>query len=203
MERGNRNFSHVPSELFIEKPKQSKGESKILDMAGYKNGGGKNPLPDPASLTEGERKRICELALAKAEELRRAKRYKEGIDLLVEVLRYGVLKPQVYFRLGNIYFDQGDLSRAEYAYQRAIQEDPKYASAYHNLGVVYRRQGKVDQSVKMLKKARNLEIRYPPKVALSPEERKLLKRLSLPMILIPIVVVLAILLIVYIVGQFI
>ncbi|HDN19465.1 MAG TPA: tetratricopeptide repeat protein, partial [Candidatus Acetothermia bacterium] len=107
-------------------------------MAGHPSGEGEAltpPLPDPGRLTEGERREICDRALAQAEELRRAGRHQEGIALLVDVLRYGVNKAQVYFRLGNLYFDSGDLSRAEYAYKRAIEEDPKHASAHHNLGV--------------------------------------------------------------------
>lgn len=100
-------------------------------------------------------------ALAQAEELRRAGRHEEGISLLLDALRYGVAKAQVLFRLGNLYFERGDLSRAEHAYRRATEEDPHHASAHHNLGVVYRRQGKISQSVKMLKKARWLDVRYP------------------------------------------
>ncbi|MGY4707532.1 tetratricopeptide repeat protein [Candidatus Bipolaricaulota sp. J31] len=129
-------------------------------------------------MTPEERERICRAALARAEELRRAKRYKEGIDLLVEALKYGLEKPAIYFRLGNIYFDAGDLSRAEYAYKRAIEEDPRHALAHHNLGVVYRKQGKIGLSVKMLKKARRLELLHPRKAELSPEEKRVLIRMG-------------------------
>lgn len=100
-------------------------------------------------------------ALARAEELRRAGRASEGIPLLLDALRYGEAKAQVLFRLGVLFFELGDLARAEHAFRRATEEDPHHASAHHNLGVVYRRQGKVAQSVKMLKKAQWLEIRYP------------------------------------------
>ena len=153
-------------------------------------------------MTEGERRRICDRALAQAEEFRRAGRHQEGIALLVDVLRYGVNKAQVYFRLGNLYFDSGDLSRAEYAYKRAIEEDPKHASAHHNLGVVYRRQGKISQSVKMLKKARKLEIRYPRQMQLSPEQKKLARRMALPMLAVPVLILTAILLVAYLVSRF-
>ncbi len=100
-------------------------------------------------------------ALARAEELRRAGRAKDGIPLLLEALRYGEERAQVFFRLGVLFFELGDLSRAEHAFRRATEEDPRHASAHHNLGVVYRRQGKIAQSVKMLKKAQWLEVRYP------------------------------------------
>lgn len=97
----------------------------------------------------------------------------------MEALKYKTKRAQIYFRLGNIYFDAGDLSRAEYAYKRAIEEDPRHAAAHHNLGVVYRRQGKIGLSVKMLKKARRLELLHPRRVELSPEEKRALLRMGL------------------------
>lgn len=115
-------------------------------------------------------------ALARAEELRRAGRHEEGIALLLDALGYGAAKAQVLFRLGVLYFERGDLGKAEYAFRRATEEDPHYASAFHNLGVVYRRQGKIAQSVKMLKKAQWLEVRYPRRVELPPEGRAAARR---------------------------
>ncbi len=132
------------------------------------------PLPDPRELTETSRQEICDQALLQAERLRRQKRYQEGVDLLLEALKYGSEKPMIYFRLGNLFFDRGDLSRAEYSYRRATEEDPNYASAYHNLGVVYRRQGHVGQSVRCLKKAHRLELRKPR--AANPTDRLEQKR---------------------------
>ncbi len=117
-----------------------------------------------------------ERALARAEELRREGKPEEGIALLLDALRHGEAKAQVLFRLGVLYFERGDLGRAEYAFRRAIEEDPHHASAHHNLGVVYRRQGKVAQSVKMLKRAQWLELRYPRRVELSPERRAAVRR---------------------------
>lgn len=150
-------------------------------------------LPDPEGLSLKEREEICAQALARAEELRRAGRYQEGISLLVEVLRYRVSRAQIYFRLGNLYFDSGDLERAEYAYRRAIEEDPQHPGAHHNLGVVYRRQGKIAQSVKMLKKARKLDLKRPPNVELTSEQRRQLLRLALPMLLLPLALLVGIL----------
>jgi len=153
-------------------------------------------------LSPGERAARVREALAQAEQLRQARRFKEGIDLLVEALRYGVDKAQVYFRLGNLYFDAGDLDRAEYAYGRAVQEDPRHASAHHNLGVVYRKQGRISASVKMLKKARSLELRYPPKVEVNEGQRRFLKALAWRLTLIPLGFLVAVLLLLWIVGRF-
>ncbi|MGQ9700375.1 MAG: tetratricopeptide repeat protein [Candidatus Bipolaricaulaceae bacterium] len=153
-------------------------------------------------MTASERRELVQKILAHAETLRRDKRYKEAIDLLVEALRYGEEKAAIYFRLGNVYFNAGDLGRAEYAYQRAIQEDPRHASAYHNLGVVLRKQGKIAESVRMLKKARRVEIRYPKTVNLTPDQRKALWRLAWPMMLVPVALVVLVFLLAWLVGRF-
>lgn len=114
-----------------------------------------------------------EQALQKAERLRRKKQYKEGIDLLVDVLESGVLKSKIYYRLGNIYYDMGSFDLAEYAYKRAIKFEPKHVNAHHNLSVVYKAKGNVDASAKMLRKAYSLELKYPGKhKELSPDQRR-------------------------------
>lgn len=96
-------------------------------------------------------------ALEKAERARRRRRYNEGITLLLDALQYGVHKDMVYYRLGNIYFDAGDLVRAEYAYRRAIEENPYHVNAHHNLAVVYKKTGRIEDSVRMQKRAVRLE----------------------------------------------
>ncbi len=140
-------------------------------------------------------------ALAQAEALRQAGRHEEGINLLLDVLRYGEAKAQVLFRLGNLYFDRGDLARAEHAYRRATEEDPRHSSAHHNLGVVYRRQGKISQSVRMLKRARWLDVRYPRAVNLSPVQRRILRRRVWPMALLPVAGLGLIILVLWLVGR--
>jgi len=125
-----------------------------------------------ANLTEAERAQKVKEALEQAEKLRREKRYDEGIDLLIEALKYGVEKAKIYFRLGNLYFDAGKLEHAEYAYRKAIDLDPKHISAHYNLGVVYKKQGRISESVQMRKLANTLARRYPERLALSPEQVK-------------------------------
>lgn len=142
-----------------------------------------------------------EQALAQAETLRRRKRHNEAIALLLDLLRYGEEKATIYFRLGNVYFDAGDLARAEYAYQRAIHEDSHHASAHHNLGVVYRKQGRIAESVKMLKKAQSLAIRYPKKVELSCVEKRALWQLAWPVILIPAAIIALVFFLAWLVGR--
>ena len=122
--------------------------------------------------------------------------------MLLDALKYRLELARIYFRLGNLYFDSGKLDKAESAYKQAIEEDPKYASAYHNLGVVYRRQGKIGQSVKMLKKARRLELRYPRPVKLTQDQKRVLRRMALPMISIPFVALILVLVIIYLIARF-
>ncbi|MFO8034759.1 MAG: tetratricopeptide repeat protein [Candidatus Bipolaricaulota bacterium] len=179
----------------------------MLNVGGelrYGSGGREDlvpPLPEPGELTETERRELCERALEQVERLRREKRYREGIDILVEALKYGLEKPLVYFRLGNIYFDSGDLSRAEYTYKRAIDEDPQYASAYNNLGVVYRKQGRVSESVRYLKKARRLELRYPQRRKPSDKQRENSQLRGFPMRALPIIVIVALVIVALLVSR--
>lgn len=125
---------------------------------------------DFSSLTEPERRARVEEALKVGEELRRAKEYDKGIDILVEALQYGVEKAKIYFRLGNIYFDANKLDHAEYAYRRAIDLDPTHVNAHHNLSVVLRKQGKLSEAIRMKRHAERLAMQYPQQVQLTPEQ---------------------------------
>jgi tetratricopeptide (TPR) repeat protein len=117
-------------------------------------------------------------ALERAEVLRRRKDYGSAISLLVEALRYGIDKAKLYYRLGNVYVDGGDLARAEYAYNRALEIDPHFVNAMHNLAVVYRRQKKISLYVKTYKKSQRLAIRRPHKTDFDPTQKKRIRWLS-------------------------
>ena len=122
-------------------------------------------------------------ALDRAEALRRRKDYKAGISLLVEALKYGIDKAMIYYRLGNLYIDGGDLNRAEYAYKRALEVEPHYVNAMHNLAIVYKRQKKISLYVKTYKKSQRMELRHPRNVNLSVKKKNRLRRLSLKVLL--------------------
>ena len=117
-------------------------------------------------------------ALDRAEELRKKNQHKEAVSLLVDALRYGIEKAALYYRLGNIYFDQQDLTRAEYAYKRALEVDSKHVNAMHNLAVVYKRQKKMSLYVKTYKKSQRLALTRPRNVDLSSSQKRHLRWLS-------------------------
>lgn len=122
-------------------------------------------------------------ALERAEELRRARSYNEGIRLLVDALQYGLEKAKIYYRLGNLYIDAGDLTRAEYAYKRALEVDPKHANAMHNLAVVYKRQKKVSLFVKTYKTAQRMELVGSHAPPLAAGDKARLRRVGLRILL--------------------
>ncbi|MFO8034607.1 MAG: tetratricopeptide repeat protein [Candidatus Bipolaricaulota bacterium] len=161
-------------------------------MAGHSSGGREDiapPLPEPGELTEAGRQELCERALEQAEQLRIEERYQEGIDILVEALKYGLRKPLVYLRLGNLYFHSGDLAQAESSFKRAIDENPHYASAYNNLGVVYRKQERFRDSVRYLAKARRLNARGGITGKPSDKHKQSSGRRAFPMRALPIVII--------------
>jgi len=117
-------------------------------------------------------------AIARAEDFRKAKQYKEGISVLVEALRCGIDRATIYYRLGNIYFDARDLTRAEHVYQRALELDPRHINAMHNLALVYKRQKRISLYVRTLKKSQRLALRYPRNHRLDAETKRHFRGLS-------------------------
>lgn len=59
--------------------------------------------------------------------------------------------------IGNLLLEAGDLDGAIAAYERAIACDADYAVAYLNLGVAYKRRGRVADGVRALRQAQRLE----------------------------------------------
>ncbi len=106
---------------------------------------------------------FVDLALQRSEELRQGKAYDEGIRILNEALAREVDHAAIYFRLGNLYIDQGDLDRAERAYCRVLELDPEHDRAKNNLAVVYKRQRKYYEFVKTYKEAQRMALRPPGK----------------------------------------
>lgn len=61
--------------------------------------------------------------------------------------------------LGNLALEDDDLAGAIGQYERAIAADAEYAVAYFNLGVAYKRAGRIADGVRALRQAQRLEWR--------------------------------------------
>lgn len=136
------------------------------------------------SIEASNHRQLVTDAFQRAEQLRRERRLTEARDILIDALKYNLDSAQIYFRLGNIYYDQKDLDRAEYAYRRAIDHDPHHVNAHHNLSVACRRQGKVAESIKLYKLANKIARQHPDKVRLTDEQIVSLRRFALRFLLI-------------------
>jgi len=139
---------------------------------------------------EADRRTEVTKALAKSEELRQEKNHQEAISLLTEVLQHGIETAQVYYRLGNVYYDAKKFEHAEYSYRRAIDNDPNHVNAHYNLGVVYKRMGRIDESMKMRKKANKIVRQHPEKLKVSQEQIKQVRSMAKGMLIVGLVVVL-------------
>ncbi|AZI43953.1 tetratricopeptide repeat protein [Deinococcus psychrotolerans] len=61
--------------------------------------------------------------------------------------------------IGNLELQAGNFKEAEAAQRRAIALNPDFAGAHHNLGVALRRQGRVNDSVKAIRRGQRLSVR--------------------------------------------
>lgn len=109
--------------------------------------------PDLQS-TEREREAAVDAALVRGEALRKSGQFAEAILTLTEALDLGLRRATICYRLGNTYVDRGDLERAEQSYLKALDIDPDYDNARHNLATVYKRQKRIDLFVKTSKEIR-------------------------------------------------
>ena len=58
---------------------------------------------------------------------------------------------------GNLALEDGEVEASIALYRRAIERDPEYALAHHNLGVAYKRLGRTAEAVRALREAHRLE----------------------------------------------
>jgi lipoprotein NlpI len=59
--------------------------------------------------------------------------------------------------LGNLLLEEGDVDGAIARYRAAIAADREYAIAYLNLGVAYKKSGRIAEGVRALREAQRLE----------------------------------------------
>jgi tetratricopeptide (TPR) repeat protein len=60
---------------------------------------------------------------------------------------------ETYNRLGQIYYNQGNLNKAEQQFEKALTYDSKYTVALGNLGVINLRKGNYTKSISLFKEA--------------------------------------------------
>lgn len=130
----------------------------------------------PSELSPDQRHSQVAATLERSEQLRRKGHYDQAISLLLDALQHGVDKTQIYYRLGNIYYDAGKLEHAEYVYRKVITLDPLHINAHHNLGVVYRRQKRIAESIKMRRRANKLARQHPERIKLNPQQVRYARR---------------------------
>jgi len=173
-------------------------------MAGHKENqeGFTVELDSRSDLSLSEKKERAEKLLEKGQKLREEGDYDRGINVLMEALELGIKQDEAYYRLGNTFYDADDLDRAEYSYERAIEENEEHANAQHNLAVVYREQGKIDKSVKQRKKANKIQINNPKDPDLSDDDRSFVKKLAIKMFLFLTLGITGLGLVVYLVSRF-
>src|ERR1700719_4391194 len=83
------------------------------------------------------------------------KRYEEAVAQLHKALELTPDNAQLYFNLGAVYLDSGDLKKhpeAEKALRKSIELSPAYA-AYANLGILYMQEKRYEESARMSEKA--------------------------------------------------
>lgn len=73
--------------------------------------------------------------------------------LLVTLLLIGCPKGEESIRKANVFFKNGDLARAEEAYERALEADPESAAALEGLGNVAYEQKKYDLAIERYQQA--------------------------------------------------
>ncbi|MDQ8194296.1 tetratricopeptide repeat protein [Coraliomargarita sp. SDUM461004] len=95
---------------------------------------------------------------------------KEALRNLIDLIKASpkaaiqALEPQITqsssaafdFILGNLYFQDGNLSKAEQYYGNAVVKHPDFRRAYKNLGLVQVQQGNFDKAIKTISKAMEL-----------------------------------------------
>ena len=95
---------------------------------------------------------------------------KESLRNLIDLIKASpnaaiqALEPQITdtssaafdFILANLYFQSGNLAKAERYYRNAVVKFPDFRRAYKNLGLVQVQQGNFDQAVKTISKAMEL-----------------------------------------------
>ena len=101
-------------------------------------------------------------AIAKADIDNNAGDANEAIDLINKAIRRDKHNPRLYTLLGNAYRKLKDGSQAFQAYQSALKEDPKFAEAPYNTGMIFVSQKNPEMYLKYFNDAVAADPNYAP-----------------------------------------
>ena len=93
------------------------------------------------------------------------KQVSPGLTSVREAVRLDPVNPLYRNTLGVLLLDLRKPGEAEAEFQKAIELDPTYAEAHHNLGLSFAEQGHWEQAIAAYKKALSLPIYTTPEVA--------------------------------------
>lgn len=68
------------------------------------------------------------------------------------------LKCNLYFVVGNVYFELENYDNAILNYNKALSIEPQYKDCYRDLAIAYARNGKIDDASDILEKAENIGV---------------------------------------------
>lgn len=96
---------------------------------------------------------MCDQALACEDE----ERFEEAASLYQAAIDVSPNHPVLYFDLGNVQFERGQLEDAVSSYSRATELDPEFALAWHNLGSALAQQAKWEPAAAALRRCLRLK----------------------------------------------
>lgn len=71
-----------------------------------------------------------------------------------------MLESKIYYRLGNLYFNQGLYKESEFFYKKALRIDGKNPDIYYSMGVLYRTMKKKIDAINMFREAVKIDNTY-------------------------------------------
>lgn len=89
------------------------------------------------------------------------KNAQERIDLLNGIVDDGKPTRDVYFQLGNAYYESGNAPKAALAFEQAVAKDPTFFKAIMNLGLMYDEQQMFPKAIEAFEQAAQLEPNNP------------------------------------------
>jgi tetratricopeptide (TPR) repeat protein len=101
-----------------------------------------------------------------ADVLRKLERHEQAVAAYREAVRLQPEFPSARNNLGNSLVAVGDWAGAEEQFLIAVRQDPAYADAHCNLGLVRLRQGRADEAAACFRRALQLEPGHPRATAL-------------------------------------